>query len=82
MNHIEKGTFDNVITCKYDVPDYWIIGDVYGRLIEDLADDNMIDTLILIYKSWINDAISNYNSDFYYQPRDYIAECFRQNEIL
>ena len=32
---IEEGSFDNVAACKYEVPDYWTIGEVYARLIED-----------------------------------------------
>ncbi|MBU3190627.1 Uma2 family endonuclease [Clostridium bowmanii] len=32
---IEKGFFDNVNDCKYNVPDYWSIGAVYQRLIEN-----------------------------------------------
>ncbi|SHK98925.1 hypothetical protein [Hespellia stercorisuis] len=82
MNHIVSGKFDNISSCRYEVPDYWTIGEVYERLIEDVAEGHTIDTLLIVYKSWINDAISNYNSDFYYQPRDYIAECFRQEKIL
>ena len=31
-----------------------------------------------VYTSWIDAAISNYNSDFYYQSRDYIATCYRE----
>ena len=34
---IPKGTFDNVASCRYDVPDYWTIGEVYERLIEDIS---------------------------------------------
>ena len=25
---------------------------------------------------------SNYNTDFYYQPRDYIAACYKKGEVL
>ena len=32
---IKMGKFDNVSTCKYSVPDYWDIGDVFSRLVED-----------------------------------------------
>ena len=31
----EMGGFDNVKECRYTVPDYWDIGEVYERLIED-----------------------------------------------
>lgn len=82
MCNIPTGTYDNVKKCKYEVPDYWTIGDVYGRLIEDVEENSVIDTLIEVYQSWISDAISNYNSDFFYQSREYICKCYEENEIL
>lgn len=73
---IPNGTFDNISTCKYDVPDYWTIGKVYARLIEDVKQDDVITALFNVYYSPISDLISQYNSDFYYQPRDYICYQF------
>lgn len=80
--NIGCGDFDNVSRCKYDVPDYWAIGAVYERLIEDVSDGDILNTLHNVYSSWISDAISNYNTDFFYQPRDYIRECYLANEVL
>lgn len=82
MKNIQIGTFDNVEKCKYEVPDYWVIGEVYERLIEDIMDTDTVETLIEVYTSWISDSISNYNSDFFYQLRDYIAECYREGTVL
>lgn len=82
MCNIEPGSFDNVKSCKYEVPDYWTIGEVYERLIEDVMNDNVVDTLIEVYSSWISDSISNYNSDFFYQSREYIEQCYRSGEVL
>lgn len=79
---IPEGDFDNVAACRYEVPDYWTIGEVYERLIEDVCDGDVITTLIEVYNSWIDQAISNYNSDLFYQPRDYLCECYREGEIL
>ena len=82
--NIPQGTFDNVASCRYEVPDYWTIGEVYERLIEDISGDDeehIVDRLMEVYTSWINDAISNYNSDFYYQSRDYISECYREGKV-
>jgi len=82
--HIQQGDFDNVERCRYDVPDYWAIGEVYERLVEDLSEDgvvNVADCIMEVYSSWIDDAISNYNTDFYYQPRDYIYECYKEGTI-
>ena len=82
MAEIAEGTFDNVASARYAVPDYWTIGEVYERLIEDVGGDEVVASLIEVYHSWISDAISNYNTDFYYQSRDYIAECYRAGEVL
>lgn len=82
--NIPKKTFDNVASCRYNVPDYWTIGEVYERLIEDISDDsaeNTVERLMEVYTSWINDAISNYNTDFYYQPREYISLCYREGKV-
>ncbi|MCM1537940.1 MAG: hypothetical protein NC254_06045 [bacterium] len=79
---ISVGSFDNEAECKYEVPDYWTVGEVYERLIEDLCTDDPIRTLIEVYTSWIDQSISNYNSDFYYQPRDYIRECYRAGDVI
>ncbi len=80
---ITSGSFDNVKHCRYTVPDYWEIGEVYERLIEDVfSDENILEGLWLVYHSWIDSHISNYNTDFYYQPRDYIAICYEEGKVL
>ena len=80
---ISEGDFDNVSACKYAVPNYWDIGEVYERLIEDIYDDAEIETGIWeIYHSWIDRHISDFNTDFYYQSREYIAACYQAGEIL
>ena len=56
------------------MPDYWTIGEVYERLIEDISDDNkdsIIEHMMEVYSSWISDAISDYNSDFFYKELIY-----------
>lgn len=80
--NIPDGDYDNVALCKYTVPDYWAIGAVYERLIEDISEDISAEKIIEVYTSWISDAISNYNTDFYYQSRDYLAECYLEGCIL
>ncbi len=79
---VPSGTFDNVGRCRYAVPDYWDIGEVYSRLIEDVAGNDTLETLWAVYHSWIDAAISNYNSDFFYQSRDYIRACYLAGEVL
>lgn len=80
---IQQGTFDNEADCRYRVPDYWDIGEVYERLIEDIfPDERIMDGIWEVYHSWIDAYISDFNTDFYYQSREYIAECYRAGEIL
>lgn len=77
------GDFDNVQNAKFAVPSVWTIGKVYARLIEDVCGENDVaETILAVYTSWINEALSNYNTAFYYQPRDYIAECYREGQVL
>ena len=78
-----EGNFDNEGQCRYTVPEYWDIGEVYERLIEDVYKDEMIlEGLWEVYHSWIDAQISDYNTDFYFQPRDYIAACYREGKVL
>ena len=80
---IPKGDFDNEKECRYTVPDYWTIGEVYERLIEDVGEDeSIIDTLMNVYQSWIDRFLSDYNIAVYYQSREYIAACYKEGEIL
>ncbi len=80
---LSRGSFDNVTQAKYAVPDVWTMGKVYARLIEDVSgEDNVAETLVEAYGSWIDERLSDYNSAFYYQPRDYIAECYRQGIVI
>lgn len=77
------GNFDNVSEAQYTVPDVWTIGKVFARLIEDSSDEeNILQTTLAVFTSWITEKISDLNSAFYYQPRDYIAQCYRQGEVL
>ena len=78
-----EGEFDNEKTCRYEVPSYWDIGEVYDRLIEDsYGDEEVLDGIWDVYHSWIDSHISDYNTDFYYQPRDYIAACYQEGAVL
>ena len=80
---MSEGSFDNVSACQYRIPDYWDIGEVYERLIEDSYTDNeILKGLWEVYHSWIDQCISNYNTDFYDQPRDDIAACYKKGEVL
>ena len=80
---LQGGDFDNLAEARYTVPDVWTMGKVYARLIEDVSDeDNIVETILQVFTSWIDSLLSDYNAAFYYQPRDYIAECYRQKTVL
>lgn len=80
---ITEGNFDNEGDCRYHIPDYWTMGEVYERLIEDsYSEEAVLDGIWEVYHSWIDESISDYNTDFYYQPRDYIAACYAEQKIL
>ncbi len=81
--NIPEGDFDNVSKCRYTVPDHWTIGKVYQRLIEDtLNGDDLAAHVIRVYHSWVSDGISDYNTDFYYQPRGYISLCYNEDKLI
>lgn len=80
---LPHGDFDNVAAAKYAVPDVWTMGKVYARLIEDISgQDDVAETLAAVYTSWIDEKLYDYNSSFYYQSRDYIAECYRAGSVI
>lgn len=80
---IAEGGFDNAADCRYIIPDYWTIGEVYERLIEDCYEEtDIVKGIWEVYHSWINDKISDYNTDFYYQARDYIMKCYKAGTVL
>ena len=82
-NNITNGEYDNISKCKYAVPDYWDIGEVFERLIEDsYEEEDVISGMIEVYNSWLAEKILNFNSDLYYQSREYIAACFKEGKLL
>ena len=82
-NKIEHGEFDNISTCKYNIPDYWEIGEVFERLIEDnYSQEDVFKGIREVYSSWIAEKILNFNSDLYYQSREYLSECYKAGKII
>lgn len=82
-NSIEQGQYDNVGIARYEVPGYWDVGKVFERLIEDVSNDqDRVDGIKKVYSSWLADRILNFNSDLYYQPRTYLAECYRTGKVI
>ena len=82
-NSIPTGKFDNISNCKYNIPDYWEIGEVFERLIEDIYDEkDVFEGITEVYSSWLAEKILNFNSDLYYQSRQYLAECYKSGKII
>ncbi len=80
---ISEGNYDNLSKCKYIIPDYWDIGEVFARLIEDCyEEENIIKGIKEVYASWIAEKILNFNSDLYYQSREYLAVCYKEGKLL
>ena len=53
-----------ISSCKYAVPDYWDVGEVFERLIEDNYDEkDVIAGIKEVYNAWITEEILNFNSD-------------------
>ncbi len=62
------------------MPSYWVIGKVFERLIEDVSEEESRKEVIgEVFSSWLAEKILIFNSDLYYQPRDYLAECYKDS---
>ncbi|BBK78159.1 MULTISPECIES: hypothetical protein [Clostridium] len=81
-NEIEVGTYDKISRCKYKIPSYWEIGEIYARLIMNINKELLIDTLFEVYNSWIEKIMDNYNSSFYYESPEYHLACYNAGEVL
>lgn len=80
---IEQGDFDTLSGCKYSVPSYLDIGKLYSIMVEDCAEPGKeAEELMKIFSSFISDAISNFNSDLYYQNPDYLEWSYREGKLL
>lgn len=82
-DNISDGNYDNLSKYKYTIPDYWDIGEVFARLIEDCyEEENVIKGIKEVYASWMAEKILNFNSDLYYQSREYLAVCYKEGKLL
>ena len=80
---IEQGDFDTLSGCKYSVPSYLDIGKLYSIMVEDCAEPGKeAEELMKIFSSFISDAISNFNSDLYYQNPDFLEWSYREGKLL
>lgn len=84
-HHIAEGHYDNIADARYAIPSHWDIGKVYQRLILDVAhatESDVIETLMVVYNSWITGKIDNYNSSMYYENPSYLFESYKEGTVL
>ena len=82
-NGIPVGDYDVVARARYALPDCWDIGEVFQRLVEDCyGGERTLEGVRAVFRSWLCGAILNFNSDLYYQPREYLAACYREGRII
>jgi hypothetical protein len=76
---IEMGEFDSVGKCQYKVPGYLPIGKNYARLVEDVESnpERYPEALYEVLCSPISDAMSDFNSSFFYAGREEIAYAYQ-----
>ena len=80
---IAYGNYDTVAQCKYNIPSYLAIGRVYQMLVCSVIKDNNVEqTIIDVFSSFISDEISNFNSSVYYSNPDYIRCSYIEGELL
>lgn len=79
---ISDGDFDSVQECKYEVPTVSSIGRVYQRLILSSVKDDLPQTIIDVFSSFISDEISNFNSNVYYSNPSYLLCSYEEGRLL
>ncbi|WMJ81663.1 hypothetical protein RBU49_05300 [Clostridium sp. MB40-C1] len=82
--NIQEGDFDSVGLCKYSVPSFQAIGKEYQRLIIDVSSeqDNIVDVLYKVFRSFISDEISDFNSSVYYSSPEYLKYSYLEGKLL
>lgn len=82
--NIESGSFDTVKECVYSVPSVQAIGKVYQRLIWEIREENttLAASVFQVFRSFISDGISDFNSNLFYNSPSYLRESFRAGCFL
>lgn len=82
---IKEGVFDNISNAKYSIPTHWDIGKVYKRLIINISkkeNNQLIETLIKVYNSWLSRKIEDFNSSIYYESPEYLFQSYLAGDNL
>lgn len=79
--NIEQTNLSEVVSN----PSFLAIGYVYKNLIIDVAnkkDEDIVNTIIEVFTSFIIDKISNYESDIYYSSSEFLLFSYLNGELL
>ena len=79
--NIEQTNISEVVSN----PSFLAIGYVYKNLIIDVAnkkDEDIVNTIIEVFTSFIIDKISNYESDIYYSSSEFLLFSYLNGELL
>lgn len=88
MSGLTQGTFDNVLSCLYSVPDYYGIGYIYQSLVlrsmaqNHKSDDQTASVIISVFNSMISEKIQDFNSAWYYSNIDELFGIFQDEYLL
>lgn len=82
--NIKDGDFDSIGMCKYTVPSIQAIGKEYQRLIMDVInkDSEVVTVMYDVFKSFISDEISDFNSSVYYSSPQYLKYSYLEGKLL
>lgn len=80
---IERGNFNTIKDCRYEIPSVNAIGRVYQQLVVETTKENEeAQAIIDVFSSFISDEISNFNSNVYYSTPDYLRCSYEEGVLL
>ena len=83
--NVHEGNFDNITSCKYDIPSHFDIAKVYKRLVTEVTTEQQVppvDALIAVYTSWLSDKIDDYNSSMYFENPQYLYASYTAGKAI
>lgn len=79
---IGTGKFDIAANSRQESPRFLSIGRLFCRLIEDVLQGDVIDTLYGVFTSFLSYEIADYNTALYYSGRSYLKACYESGKIV
>lgn len=82
--HISEGSYDSVGNSRYPIPSVSGIAKNYQRLIisDAKAGKEISDAFFDVFKSFISDEISDFNSSVYYSSPEYLKVSYEEGKLL